>query len=253
VRLKQLLRMTRLLPGFFASAVLTLAGLSAVDASADPAKPEPFVATYAASYRGIGAGKLTFTLKPAAGAGQFVYETTADPSFLARLVVSGAAIERSTLHIDEQGVRPLHWMLDDGKSSDADDGVLTFDWQDNVVSGVVEREAIELPTQPGLQDRLSIQLSVMTSLMRGTEPGTIPLIDDNRIKHYTYTKTGEAVIDTALGSVETVIYESTRKGSSRVARFWMAPKFGYLPLRAEQKRKGKVETVMVIEALEQTP
>lgn len=214
--------------------------------------PSPFVATYSVSYRGIGAGQLTFALKPTDKEGRFIYETTADPSFLARLIVSRAAVERSELQMDEQGVRPLHWMLSDGKSSDEDDGVLTFDWQDNVVTGTIEREAIELPMQPGLQDRLSIQLSVMTSLMRGAEPGTVPLIDDNRIKHYTYTKTGEATLDTALGSIDTVIYESTRKGSSRVARFWMAPKFDYLPVRAEQERKGKVETVMVIEALEVT-
>ena len=155
--------------------------------------------------------------------------------------------------IDEHGVRPLEWRFEDGNARDEKDGALTFDWQNGRVSGTIEREKIELPTEPGLQDRLSIQIYVTTALLRGSEPGRIPMIDDNRIKHYAYTQKGTATIDTALGQMDTVIYESTREGSSRVARFWMAPKLQYLPVRAEQERKGKVETVMEIKALERAP
>jgi hypothetical protein len=215
--------------------------------------PEPFVASYSASYRGIEAGNLTFSLERDQATGNFIYETTADPSFLARLVVSNAALERSEMQIDDSGVRPLNWHLDDGKSGDKGDGTLRFDWADQTVTGTIEREQIKLPTQPGLQDRLSIQILVMTALLRGEEPGTIPLIDDNRVKQYTYAKTGTATMDTALGRIETVIYESTRQGSSRVARFWMAPTLGYIPVRAEQERKGKMETVMMVKGLKREP
>jgi hypothetical protein len=97
---------------------------------------------------------------------------------------------------------------------------------------------------------LSIQIDVTTSLLRGEEPGTIPLIDDERVKRYTYRRTGTAVMETPLGSFDTVIYESAREGSSRLSRFWMAPKLDYLPVRAEQIRKGKVETVMEIRSLQ---
>jgi hypothetical protein len=90
----------------------------------------------------------------------------------------------------------------------------------------------------------------MTSLLRGQEPGTIPLIDDERVKHYTYKRTGTAAMDTPLGSMETIIYESGREGSNRLSRFWMAPQLDYIPVRAEQIRKGKVETVMEIRSLE---
>ncbi len=102
------------------------------------------------------------------------------------------------------------------------------------------------PWKPGLQDRLSIQIDVVTSLLRGEEPGTIPLIDDNRVKRYSYLKKDTATIDTKLGKLDTVIYESTREGSNRQSRFWLVPKMEYLAARAEQVRKGKVETVMTL-------
>lgn len=237
---------------FHAAAALwaVTALLVAGHALAQSSSLEPFRATYAASYRGMEAGNLTFDFKQGAEAGQFIYETTADPSFLASLVVSRAATERSTMRIDDHGVHPLQWKLDDGKSGDKADGALSFDWDAQRVTGRVEREAIDFPTQPGLQDRLSIQISVMLALLRGEEPGTIAMIDDNRIKRYTYRKTGSAVLETALGSIDTVIYESTREGSSRVARFWMAPAHDYIAMRAEQQRNGKVETVMTIRSLQ---
>lgn len=229
---------------------LILAFASTLSARADtPRVPPEFTANYAVSYRGIQAGNLTFALQRAED-GRYIYETKADPSFLARLVVSSNALERSEMIIDENGVRPLEWSLDDGKSGSKGDGHLTFDWEAGRVTGFAEEQKIDLPTVPGLQDRLSIQIAVTTSLLRGEEPGTIPLIDDERVKHYTYRRVGTEVIDTPLGSFDTAIYESAREGSSRLSRFWMAPKLGYLPVRAEQIRKGKVETVMQIRAFE---
>ncbi len=214
--------------------------------------PQPFVATYEVSYRGLRAGTLTFELERDPATGRYIFETHADPSALARLVVSSAANERSVMEIGPEGVRPTEWRLDDGKSSDKGDGALQFDWAQGVASGTIEREQVELPTEPKMQDRLSIQISVSAALLRGEEPGVIPLIDDNRVKHYTYTRKENAVLDSKLGKLDTVIFESTRPGSSRVSRMWLAPKLDYTPVRAEQIRKGKVETVMVLTGWEVT-
>jgi hypothetical protein len=114
----------------------------------------------------------------------YVYESHAEPSLLARLVVSGQAVERSVMQIDGNGVQPLYWFMDDGKSGHEDDGVLEFTWDKELVTGEVEGTRVELPTEPGLQDRLSIQIEVMTALLRTEEPGTIPMIDEDKIKRY---------------------------------------------------------------------
>ncbi|HEX7013829.1 MAG TPA: DUF3108 domain-containing protein [Steroidobacteraceae bacterium] len=238
------MRLTPLLPALIAT------GLLAAGAHAGEAVPEPFKATYAVRYRGIGAGTLTFELKRDPASGHYVYESRPNPSALARLFISRAAVERSVLEIGPDGVRPLEWHLEDGKSGQAKDGWLEFDWDAGRVSGEVEGERVELPTEPGLQDRSSIQIEVTTALLRGEEPGVIPLIDDERIKRYTYTRKENAVLDSKLGKLDAVIYESSREGSSRLSRFWMVPSLGHIPARAEQIRKGKVETVMELVELE---
>lgn len=224
--------------------------LLATAARSDAILPKPVTATYEVTYRGMRAGRLTFKLSRDEATGRYSYETTADPSLLARFVISSAAVERSVMEIGADGVRPLEWHLEDGKSSADKDGKLQFDWTRNVATGVVEGKDIELPLEPGLQDRLSIQIDVVTSLLRGQEPGTIPLIDNNRIKRYDYVKKGTETIETQLGKLDTVLYESTRQGSDRQSRFWMIPKMEFLAARAEQIRKGKVETVMVLQSVE---
>ncbi|HEX2494126.1 MAG TPA: DUF3108 domain-containing protein [Steroidobacter sp.] len=213
---------------------------------------KPFTATYEVSYRGMHAGALIFRLERDATSARYTYETHANPGLLARLVVSPAAVERSVFEVDAGGVRPLEWRLDDGKSGELADGALHFDWSRGAVTGRIRGKDVRLPTQPNVQDRLSIQMAVTTALLRGQEPGALSLIDDHQIKRYTYTRKGEAKIESRLGPVDTLIYESTREGSSRLSRFWLAPRFDYAAVRAEQIRKGKVETVMELVRWERT-
>ncbi|WP_129777185.1 DUF3108 domain-containing protein [Peristeroidobacter soli] len=224
--------------------------LLATAARSEAIAPKPFTAVYEVSYRGMRAGVLTLKLSRDDATGRYTYETTADPSMLARFFISRAAMEKTVMEIGPDGVRPLEWQFEDGKSSTDKDGHLKFDWDRNVATGVIEGEKIDLTLESGTQDRLSIQIDVVTSLLRGEPIGVIPLIDDNRIKRYDYAKKDTTQIDTKLGKLDAVIYESTRQGSDRRSRFWMVPKMEYLAVRAEQIRKGKVETVMVLQSVQ---
>jgi len=224
--------------------------LLAATSFAQTVAPKPFKATYEVTFRGMRAGNLTFELSKDPATGQYAYQTTADPSMLARIIVSSAAVERSVMEIGPDGVRPIDWQVEDGKSGNKNDGKLHFDWANNLASGEIEGEKIELGLEPGVQDRLSMQVAVTTALLNGRDPGTIQIIDDNRVKRYSYIKKDATVMDTKLGKLDTVLYESTREGSNRQSRFWLVPKMEYLAARAEQVRKGKVETVMVLTKVE---
>ena len=80
----------RTLASLLTSTVATV--LLASSAHADAAVPRPFSATYAVSYRGIGAGTITFDFAHDAATGRYIYETHASPTALARLFVSRAAM-----------------------------------------------------------------------------------------------------------------------------------------------------------------
>jgi predicted GNAT superfamily acetyltransferase len=101
-----------------------------------------------------------------------------------------------------------------------------------------------------MEDRQSIQIGAMAALLRGEEPGTIAMINGDSVRRYTYTRTKTESVTTRMGTFESVVYESTRTNSNRVSRVWHASALGFVPVRAEQVRKGKVETVMELVALQ---
>ena len=226
--------------------------MSAGEALADATALQPFTATYAVSYRGMGAGTLQTQLLRDSQTGQYTFETRVNPSFLARFAISRNAVERSVMELHDEGVRPLQWRMDDGKSGADGDGSLSFDWAQHSVTGDYKGAAVSLTTEQGLQDRQSVQVQVIFDLLRGREPGELPMINDDKVKQYAYTRGASSEVQTKLGKIEAVLYESTRPGSSRVSRVWHAPSMGFVPVRAEQVRKGKVETVMTLISLERT-
>ncbi len=212
--------------------------------------PKPFVATYAVTFRGLNAGTLRMEFRHDSNPQRYVLETRANPSALASFVISSAAFERTILEVTPDGLRPVQWELDDGKSGNKGDGQLSFNWSDLTVSGSYEGQPVKLALEPGMQDRLSIQLGAMTSLLQGHEPGTIAMVNGDNIRHYTYKRGRAETVQSKLGALDTVVYESTRPNSNRISRVWHAPSLEFIAARAEQIRKGKVETVMTLIALE---
>jgi hypothetical protein len=243
------LHRTRYLLSTLATLLLAMTTSGTVQAQA-AALPPPFKATYAVSYRGLQGGKLTMQWSRDSAPNRYVFETRVDPTMLASLFVSDNAFERSVVEATGNGVRPLLWETDDGKSGQKGDGKLTFDWASRKVTGTYKGKPVELPLAPGVEDRLSIQISVMAALLQGREPGNIRFVNGDDIREYTYTRGKTETMQSKLGPVETIVYESTRPGSNRLSRFWHAPSLDYVPVRLEQVRKGKVETVMELIELE---
>jgi len=208
-----------------------------------PLKLVPYQATYVVKYRGFTAGMLQFNLSKGAD-NTYMYETHVKPGLLARLFIGPDAVERTIMQVDTNGVRPLSWYSEDGKSNTSRDGSLDFDWNNKRVTGTVEDESVDMPLKSGVQDRLSMQVAVLAALQNNTQPGAIILIDGEQVKRYTYELKGEQQVVTGSGRYDTIIYESTRKGSSRIKRVYHSPELSYIPVRVEDLRKGKVETVM---------
>jgi hypothetical protein len=233
-------------------ALMALAAAWAAPASAADARAtvfQPSKVTFKAEFRGITAGTIAISLLDL-GQGRFVYESRSNASGLAKLIIHNEIREASTFVVEDNRIRPLSYLLDDGSTDTAKDTRLEFDWNAGVARGQHEDMPVELPLKPDLQDRMSVQVWIMQRLAAGEPLGTIEFIDRDEIKDYQYTNEGTAKLKTAIGDIDTVIYSSTRPNSTRVSRFWYAPSLGYLPVRAEQQRKGKVETVLSVLKIE---
>jgi hypothetical protein len=221
----------------------------AADSAPASACPQPFKVTFDVEWRGMGAGTSTLQLVRK-GPTEYTYTSSNVAKGIFRFAIPDTVTQTSDFSIVDGKVRPTSYVGDDGSSDTERDVSLTFDWTANRVKGIAEDKPVDEALSPGVQDALSVQIALMCALAAGQMPKGFLLIDKDEVKEYQYTHEGTATLDTPSGKVETVIYTSQREGASRLTRLWIAPSLGFLPVRAEQIRKGKKELQLSVRAVE---
>ena len=219
-----------------ALAIGTLALLAAVPAFGDDSL-SPFVAEYDVRYGRMAVG--TSRTELARADEHWVMETTSTASGFARVIASGTLRQRSEFDATAEGLRPRRYSFDDGTSRTGRDISLDFDWDAARVRGTAEDAAVDVATVQGLQDAASMQALVIARLRAGREPGTIAMIEKDKLKYYRYSLVRRETLKTAIGEVETVVYRAARDGSDRETLTWHAPKLGFAAVQAEQRIGGK--------------
>jgi hypothetical protein len=220
----------------------------AVLAGAEPLL-DPFVAEYDVRYGRMAVGSSRTELRRADD--HWVMETTTTASGFARMIASGTLRQRSEFVAADDVLRPRRYSFDDGTARTSRDVTLEFDWRAGRVSGTAEDEAVDLATVAGLQDAASMQALVLARLRAGREPGTIAMIEKDKVKYYRYALVRRETLATAIGEIDTVVYRSSRDGSDRETLTWHAPALGYLTVQAEQRINGKRGFQTYIRRLEQ--
>jgi hypothetical protein len=213
-----------------------LAMLAAAPASGEDSL-SPYVAEYDVRYGRMAVG--TSRTELARADGHWVLETTSTASGFARVIASGTLRQRSEFDATADGLRPRRYSFDDGTSRTGRDISLDFDWSAGRVRGTAENATVDVAAVDGLQDAASMQALVIARLRAGREPGTIAMIEKDKVKYYRYSLERRETLATAVGEVETVVYRTAREGSDRETLTWHAPKLGFAAVQAEQRVGGK--------------
>ena len=213
--------------------------------------PQPFKATFAVEWHGMSAGTSTLELTHLSG-NNYTYTSSNTARGFFRLAIPDTITQISHFTLENGKVIPATYVGDDGSSDTDRDVSLKFDWTEKRVTGTAEDRPVSQPLEPGVQDSLSVQIALMCELAQGRSPPSFQLIDKDEVKEYQYTREGEASLTTSIGKLDTLIYKSQRKGSSRYTRLWIAPSLGYLPVRAEQLKGDKRELQLQIRSLEKS-
>ncbi len=216
--------------------------LGATMTTAAASVPEPLIAPFIAEYDvryGRIPGGTSRTVLARAG-GDWVIETNVTASGIARVIAPGTIRQRAEFRFEDDIPRPLRYSFDDGTKRTDRDVNLEFDWHTGRVRGVAEDVPVNIALESGLQDAATMTVLATARLRAGREPGTIAMIEKDQIKHYRHTLLRREKIATALGELDTVVYRSTRDGSSRETLTWHAPGLGFAVVQAQQLVKGKL-------------
>lgn len=225
-----------------------LVGLLAVclmqSALADELKP--FEVTYTAIWHGLTVAQSTLTLARREG-DTWTYSSRTETRGFARLF-STPPVQESVMRVTEAGVQPLTYRVGNGNHPSPKDIQLHFDWAAGHVTGTYEDSPLDVPVPPGTQDELSLGIALVQELMRGRTPEKFILLDGKAPHSFRYVREKEEVLSTKIGKMPTIVYRSTKVDGQRTTRFWLAPGFGFVPMRVEQKSDDGTEYSLVVQS-----
>jgi hypothetical protein len=215
-------------------------------AHADPVDLQPYKATYTAEWKGITAAGSTMELKKT-GADSYVFSSVSSARGIFRIAFSETLTQASTFRVIDGKVIPSTFTGSDEKERPIN---LTFDWPHKRVTGVAKGHDVDLELPDGAQDPMSLQIASLRNLAASQLQDKVSLVDSDKVKEYKLQREGTARIETALGTLDTVIYTSTNSDGDRITRTWVAPALGYLPVRAERLHGAKLEFTLLIQTVE---
>jgi hypothetical protein len=191
--------------------------------------PPPFRFEYDAkatlSFLGL-SGTSTLALTRAADDYALVYETVAGVWFSARQTSRG--------RIGADGVMPLEYTERNGNKPQL---FTHLDWSAGRVTFSATDKAV--PTQPQMQDRLSLLLQVGWLLRANAASFALSVAGVRGSSNYDIVKRGAETVETPAGRFQTIKFERPMSEHDDRIEVWIAPALCSLPVRVRfTDRKG---------------
>lgn len=159
-------------------------------------------------------------------------------------------VESSRLIAEDRMLKPVHYSYGRTGYRKKRDVSIEFNSETNKIKNTINGDFWHLPMEPAVMDKLLYQLAIMYDLKNGRIPASYRIADGGGIKTYSFEKLGEEVVETPLGSFNTVKMLRHKPGSSRKSVFWCAPDLEFLQVKVEHTEKDGSTTVAVLKSLQ---
>ena len=221
---------------FITVLVALLLSLGSTHVVADPGLA-PFDAKYKVKISGL-RGEMKMSL--AENDGQYTAKSSLRPRGLARLIAHGEVSEHSVFSVDNGILLPRHYESIDTLARDDTASSLDFDFEHKLAMGVNDGVPFELPFQGQVFDRVSIQYALMLGLKAGSGKSDYVMLDGDETKALSVTYEIGPTLRVPYGKFKVRKVQHQAKNSSRITTLWCAEALGFLPVRIEQHKNGKL-------------
>lgn len=218
---------------------LLLTCVTALAAGATPVLPG-YVATYAATFNGM---PIAVTRELSRTADGYAITVTAK-NWL------GNIRESEQFHMDSSG----RILIDNYSSHRRFFGVsrrenLVIDGARALALYDAKKKYWEIPMREDYFGPLGYQLQMSRDLAIAQGKYCYQVLMRGKVKDYCFAATGEQVLDTTLGKINTVQLRRIREGQERETVFWLAPQWDYLLVKLWQKEEdGETYEIVLSDA-----
>jgi hypothetical protein len=239
----------RVLQRTVAMAVVLLWSLSAAMAA-----PALTLTPHSAEYRikiSVLGGRLNTRLEKTDDG--YVAESVIRATGMSKLIAHGDIRESSWFFDAGDGIRPSRFLSNDTLSKGDPQADLTFNWDELMVTGVIDGEDFQTTIDGVVHDRVSLQYALMIDLMNGNYDDEYSLQDAEKLKLLSVISLGSKSIKVPFGTFDSIGLQHRAGTSTRVTTLWLAKELDFLPVLIEQHRKGKLQVRATLNNYVPTP
>tara|TARA_Y100000814_G_scaffold200482_1_gene147686 strand:+ start:152 stop:883 length:732 start_codon:yes stop_codon:yes gene_type:complete len=208
-----------------------------------------YKAVYDIRYKGKLVGESEITLVEGQTHGSYIYASKSNTKGLLRLIAPKELLEKSEFSYNNNLIKPTRYTLENNSRLGDDSYSVDFNWEKKIAITTVSDQTTESMLVPGTLDRGTLQVAVMLEMQKSA-PLTHTIRDDDGIRTYDYSSSGQETIETPLGLIQAEKLIRQREGYSRQTIFWLAKDFQHLPVRMEQLRNNEPGAVLEIRSIE---
>ena len=211
-------------------------------AAASFAAPAEIKAVYKLSMNGILIGQVSEHFKRDAISYTIVSESR--PDGVLGMFFHDTLKITSEGRITPVGLQPIKYEF--SRASDGSKTILaTFNWDMSLLNSEHDGKTLNIPLEPGTQDRLSIMYQFMLFPPRKNEVKAW-MTNGKKIEQYVYHKQGDVALETPAGVFDALHYKRDAKPGEDKAQLWLAKDKFFLPVRILfEDRNGTLDQTLV--------
>ena len=218
-----------------------LISLMLISTQAVQALPKAFEANYSVAKGSLSLGNLNASLKYSGN--RYVYLKSTKATGLAAILTGITITEQTDGQYSGQNIVPQNYLFNQSRRSKSRIDKVHFSGKSAV--GSYKNKKFNLPVQPGMQDRASLELVLASDIQGNKQSLNYIVVERGKIKEYNFQKLGNEQIKTPAGTFNTVKVKVVRTGNKRETVFWLAKEIDYIPVKIRHREKDDVITTII--------
>ncbi len=173
----------------------------------------------------------------------FRYTSKSKTIGIAKLFRDEQIIETSDWRFNQGNLQTLRYQYSRSGGKRKRQAEARFDWPQKRLHNTLNGKQWSVALSDRTYDKLNYLLALMQDLKQGQRMDQYQVADGSKFKTYEMHYLKEEPLESALGTIETLVLERHVKGSERVTRVWAAKSLHYLPIKIEHREKGEIVTL----------
>ncbi len=197
----------------------------------------PFLARYELRLNGFKVGEAEVRMSRTAD-GRIIYQRDSQAKGILALIRNDRIHERAITLFEDNEFKPLAFEYRHTGGGRVREEEVRFDWENRVARSNHRGDKNEFAIEPGVLDRMTLELAVMRDVAAGRDTLSYPIVAYGKHRQWLFHRHGQEQVETPAGRFLALVVQREHHNHQRATTFWLSYTMAYLPVRVLYREKN---------------